>query len=283
MFYTPDVKNTTLSILKSLIYKYSSNLEMIFYNMGNNFKDKKDRLPQSAHYRLLTPIFLDIDKIIHLDGDVIVLKDLNEMYHLPFNDNYILGFLDVMSNGIDFLGIKSERYINSGVVLLNLDKIRNDNKIYDILNMTNSPKHIPYLDQSIINYVFYSKTRILTSKFGIWNFSDKKDIKIYLKYLRTKIDIKELEDSFSNPSIIHNVLCLPKIFSPSSRYREDITTCKERGNCSCEKYHDLWYYYANMTDYYENITDLLNKKIIRLKLFHLFINILYFFIVLILI
>ena len=87
-----------------------------------------------------------------------------------------------MSNGIDFLGIKSERYINSGVVLINLDKIRNDNKIYDILNMANSPKHIPYLDQSIINYVFYPKIGILPSKFGIWNFSDKKDIKIYLKY-----------------------------------------------------------------------------------------------------
>ena len=256
----PDVKNTTLSILKSLIYKYYSNLEMIFYDMGDNFKNRNDlRLSQSAYYRLLTPVIIDIDKIIYLDGDTIILKDLNEMYQLPFNDNYILGFLDVLSNGVDYLGIKSERYINSGVVLLNLDKMRNDNKIYDILNMTNSPKHIPYLDQSIINYVFYPKIGILPSKFGIWNFSDKKDIQIYLSHLRTKLDIIELEQSLENPSIIHNVLCVPKIFSNSSRYIEALTTCNERGNCSCEKYHNLWYYYANMTDYYENISNLLNK------------------------
>ena len=256
----PDVKNSTLSILKSLIYKYSPNLEMIFYDMGNNFIDRNGaRLSQAAFYRLLTPIFISIDKLIYLDGDTIILKDLNEMYELPMNDNYILGILDVLSNGVDYLGIKSEKYINSGVILLNLDKIRNDKKIYDIINIVNSKKELPGLDQTIINYVFYPKIGILPSKFGIWNFSDKKDIHIYLSHLRTKLDINELEESLENPSIIHNVLCVPKIFSPSSRYIEALTTCNERGNCSCEKYHNLWYYYANMTDYYENITNLLNQ------------------------
>jgi lipopolysaccharide biosynthesis glycosyltransferase len=203
----PDVKNTTLSILKSLMYRYSPNLEMIFYDMGNNFIDRNGaRLSQAAFYRLLTPIFINIDKLIYLDGDTIILKDLNEMYELPFNDNYILGFLDVLSNGVDFLGIQSEKYINSGVILLNLDKIRNDNKIYDIINIADSKKVLPGLDQTIINYVFYPKIGILPSKFGIWNFSDKKDIHIYLSHLRTKLDINELEESLNNPSIIHNVL-----------------------------------------------------------------------------
>ena len=252
----PDVKNTTLSILKSLVYKYYSNLEMIFYDMGNNFIDRNSpRLSQTAYYRLLTPIILDIDKIIYLDGDTIILKDLNEMYQLPFNDNYILGILDTVRNGIDFLGIKSEKYINSGVVLLNLEKIRNDNKIYQLINMTKTEKSFEGHDQTIINYAFYPKIGILPSKFGIWNFSDKKDIQIYLSRLRTKIDIHELEESFLNPTIIHNVLCWPKIFFPSTRYSEDLTSCRERGNCFCEKYHLLWYYYANKTDYYENITN----------------------------
>ena len=53
----PDVKNSTLSILKSLIYKYPSNLEIIFYDMGSNFIYRNDaRLSQSAYYRLLTPV-----------------------------------------------------------------------------------------------------------------------------------------------------------------------------------------------------------------------------------
>ena len=125
-------------ILKSVIYKYSSNLEMVFYDMGQIFMNRIDpRISQAAYYRLLTPIFIDLDKIIYLDGDTFVFKDLNEMYQLKFNDNYILGFLDVASDGVDYLGIKSEKYINSGVVLLNLEKIRNDKKVYELIKVTN--------------------------------------------------------------------------------------------------------------------------------------------------
>ena len=145
------------------------------------------------------------------------------------------------------------------MLLINLEKIRNDHLIYKLINITNGEKRFPSLDQTILNYIFYEKIGILPSKFGIWNFSDKKDIQIYLSCLRQKLDINELEESFFNPSIIHSVLCYPKIFSPSSRYITELTTCKERGNCSCEKYHKLWYYYANMTDYYHNITNLFNQ------------------------
>ena len=257
---TPDVKNTSLSILKSLIYKFSSNLEMIYYDMGNNFINLKDkRLSQSCYYRILTPIFIDIEKLIYLDGDTLTLKDLNEMYQLQFNENYILGILDVLSDGIDYLGIKSEKYINSGVLLFNLDKIRNDNKFYELINVTNNNTTLHNLDQTILNYVFYPKIGVLPSKFGIWNFSDKKDIQIYLSFLRTKIDINELEESFFNPTIIHTVLCVPKIPNKNSNYRSKLTSCKERGNCFCEKYHNLWYYYANQTEYYENITNYFNN------------------------
>ena len=257
----PDVKNNTLSILKSLIYKYCSNLEMVFYDMNDVFINRKDRrMSQAPYYRLLTPIILDIEKLIYLDGDTIVLKDLNEMYQLPFNDTYILGFLDIQSKGIDFLKIKSERYINSGVVLLNLEKIRRDSKIYELINVTNSKIWLPAVDQTVINYVFYPKIGLLPSKFGMWNFGDKKDFKIYLSNLRTKIDKNEFEESFLNPSIIHTVLCWPKVWSHNSQYDKLYTRCRERRNCSCEKYQNLWYYYANKTDYCQNITKYYLKK-----------------------
>ena len=181
------------------------------------------------------------------------------MYQLKFNDNYILGFLDVISDGVDFLGIKSEKYINDGIILLNLEKIRNDNKIYDLINFSNGNINLPKDEQTVINYVFYPKIGLLPTKFGIWNFSDKKDIKIFVSYLRTKYDIKELEESFLNPSIIHSVLCWPKIWIKTSQYSKKLTTCKKRGNCFCEKYHNLWYYYAKKTDYYENITKYFNN------------------------
>ena len=35
-------------------------------------------------------IFPDFDRIIFLDSDTLIFKDIAEMYYLPFNDNYIL-------------------------------------------------------------------------------------------------------------------------------------------------------------------------------------------------
>ena len=63
--------------------------------MGNNFITLNNkRFSQAALFRLLSPIIFDIDRMIYLDGDTLVFKDLNEMHKIKFNDNYILGILD---------------------------------------------------------------------------------------------------------------------------------------------------------------------------------------------
>ena len=117
--------------LKSLLKVYPSNLEMIFYNMGNLFdKYKRNRFSEVTFYRLLSPLFIPIKRVIYLDSDVLVFKDLEDMYHFPCNNNYVLGFLDFLSDGVDYLGLKSEIYINAGVLLLNLDLIRKELKFY---------------------------------------------------------------------------------------------------------------------------------------------------------
>ena len=105
-----------------------------------------------------------------MDSDILVFKDLEEMYNLEFNNNYILGFLDVLSNGVDYLGLKSEKYINSGVFLINLDLIRKHQKYYEMLYMYKNIKKLDNVDQTIFNYVFYPNIGILPSKFGIFNF-----------------------------------------------------------------------------------------------------------------
>ena len=185
-------------------------------------------------------------------------KDLNDMYQIEFNDNYFLGFLDVLINEIDYLKIKSEKYINAGVTLFNLDKIRKDYKIYELIKALNNI-FLHCQDQTLINYVFYPKIGRLPSKYVIFNFLDKKDIEVYLSRIRTKIDINELEEALLDPTLIHNVLCLPKIWSSSTKYNPLFTYCEQRKDCSCEKYRNLFYFYANKTHYYKDIINFLNK------------------------
>ena len=254
IFYDPNLDNNKLEILKSLMNHYSSNLELIFYNMGNNFiKNENERYSKAVFYKLLTPIIINTDRIIFLDGDALTFNDLSEMYQLKFNDNYILGILDFLSDGIDHLGIHSEIYINSGVILLNLDLIRKENKIYKLINYTNDNNFLKNVDQTIINYVFYPKIGILPSKYCIFNFFDKLDIEKYLSLLRMKINITEIEESLISPTVVHHVICWPKIWSPKAKVQDYFSACKKREDCSCEKHHNLWLSYANKTDYYEEI------------------------------
>ena len=122
---TPDFDESSLSIFISLIKKFPQNVEMIFYNMGNYFINRKNgRYSEAAYYRILSPLFIDSDRVIHLDGDTLVFSDLDEMYSLYFSDNYVLGIYDFLSDGVDYLGIKSNIYINTRVILLNLKKLR---------------------------------------------------------------------------------------------------------------------------------------------------------------
>ena len=257
----PDLREITLLKLKSLVYKYPLNLEMIFYNMGNNFLRLYDkRLSQAAYYRLLAPIIINLKKIIYLDGDTLTLKDLNDMYNLNFSNNYILGFLGILSEGLDYLELKSEKYINSGVILLNLEKIRDDNKIYNLLNFAFSGVKFRNQDQTIINYVFYPQIGTLPIKYGIFNFYDFSDTKKYLKKIRIQVNETELEESINDPAIIHHDLCYPKVWTLKSKFTEGFTCCRQRKNCSCKKYQDLWFFYASKTDYYSEILNYTKRK-----------------------
>ena len=67
-----------ITIFKSLFKKFSRNVEIIIYNMGNHFLNRKtERYPQAAFYRILTPVFIDSERIIHLDGETITIVGEN--------------------------------------------------------------------------------------------------------------------------------------------------------------------------------------------------------------
>ena len=84
-----ELKQKNIIKLKSLLFVYPTNLELIFYNMGNAFiKFKYQKYAQVTYYRLLSPIFIPLDRIIYLDSDVLIFKDLYEMYQISFDKRW---------------------------------------------------------------------------------------------------------------------------------------------------------------------------------------------------
>lgn len=244
---TPDIDKNSITVLKSLMNK-SSNVELIFYNMSNSFINyKSERYSQATFFRLLIPIIIKVNKIIYLDADTLALKDITDMYNLDLKDNYALGFYDYQK------GYRREKrtkkYINCGIILLNLEKIRKDNKTYDLLNMTINGTKLPKHDQTIINYSFYPKIGILPIKYGIWNFQNNFELKKFVKRLKIKINITEFRDALNDPSLLHNVRCHPKIWYKNYKY-------KGIHNLEFQRFHNFWYKFANETEYFNEIKKL---------------------------
>lgn len=261
---TKDIKKKNINKLKFFLYIYGNNLEIIFYNMGNAFIEYKyQKYSQVTYYRLLSPLFIPLDRILYLDSDVLVFKDLYELYQTSFNNNYVLGFLDILADGIDYLGLSSEKYINAGIILINLEKIRNDNKHYELLYMASHHKKLKHQDQTVINYVLYPQIGILPYKYGIFNFHSSFDIKyLYLKMIRQKLNLSELIHALKEPAIMHFVLCYPKVWRENSKYNGISTRIGTIYHSKCDKFHKLWIKYAEITPFYEEFVKKYKIKVL---------------------
>lgn len=106
-------------------------LEQITDRMSNRLRC--DYFTLTIYFRLFIPsMFPQYEKGIYIDSDVVLLGDLAELFDTQIGDNYIgacsdLSVVDVpelanyMENAV---GVDRHHYINSGVLLMNLKKLR---------------------------------------------------------------------------------------------------------------------------------------------------------------
>lgn len=207
------------------------------------------------YYKLLLPLILpNVERLIFLDCDTLIYKDLSEMYNLDFNGSYVLGYPFHNPESLDNWGIKVKNYINVGVMLINMEKIIKHNKDFDLLQFSvkNNGK-LFFPEQDAINVFFYPDTGLLPLKYGIYLFGNITIFqKIVKKFLRVKLNETELSEAIDDPAIVHFSCCFPKVWSKSTK------------NCMadtliCERFHRDFYIYANKTNYYSTIHKLYVK------------------------
>ena len=138
-----------------------------------------ERLPQESFFRLMAFQYLprDMERCLYIDPDVYINNNLLPLYNLDMGSNYIVAasHLRGLHNKINILrlGMKeTPRYINSGVMLMNLHQIRKDftvNKITDSLDIYS---HLLLLgDQDLINIIFDGKIYLVDET--IYNLDEK--------------------------------------------------------------------------------------------------------------
>ena len=153
------------SFIGDKIKKYAKTMHYKYY--GSN----------AIYYRVFIPeLFPEYDKVIYLDADIVANANVAEFYRTDLGDNYIGGVLCEIVNGIPvfidyakkFLGLGKDKpcYFNSGVLLMNCKKMREDNFIKQFFEIANSFKLEICPDQDYYNLLCYGKSVILP---GEWN------------------------------------------------------------------------------------------------------------------
>lgn len=162
-FSQDDKRNfIKLSIIKDAEFEF---LEM---NNADFEGAIHDWLGVSSSYRLKLSSLTDLDKVLYLDSDLIVLKDINELYSTDVSNYYLAAVEDKMSflmrNRI--AGMNAEYpFINGGVQLMNLANFRKDN-LEDLIfeKLRSNDK---YTDQDVINDICHKKTLSLPLKYNL--------------------------------------------------------------------------------------------------------------------
>jgi lipopolysaccharide biosynthesis glycosyltransferase len=136
---------------------------------------------KAVYNRLFLSEVLKIDKVLYLDSDLIVQKDISELYNVEIEDVQIAAVNEDLGDlHLKRLGLTMEtNYINSGVMLINLEKWRADNLTIKFLQfLRDFNDKILWWDQDVINAVV-TKRQILSLDWNVtethWNAHFEKE------------------------------------------------------------------------------------------------------------
>lgn len=266
LFYIIDGGISKKNQQKLLSLATHKNQRIEFIKVSNKtFSNLKEvgHFSRVMYFRLLIPKLLPLEysKVIYLDSDLIVQGNLGELWDIDIDDYYLLA---VQSLGIPYvsspyglrnyheLGIpEKSKYFNSGVLVINLPKWREDNISQRVIEYIQSYQDILlWPDQDGLNAILANKWKELSPK---WNqtpcFYSKENL---------SFSEQDFHTALYEPSIIH----FASVHKPWNSHF----------------YHpanNLYYYHLDMTPWsgwrfnlWENFKYRLTKKIRKIMTFN---------------
>ena len=210
-----DSKDAILGIGKG-----HENVHVEFLNI-TGFVDNYNLIP-NAHisvetfYRLLAPeIFVNFDKILYLDADIIIRRNVADLFNIDIGKNLLGGVIDS-----DFLaqynGFRPEikpyvdneiclkdpyRYCQAGVLIFNLKEMRETFSEFELIEVSNNRFFI-YGDQDVLNIMCQGRIQYVDMAWNVMHSCGGTRTAIIDDFAPRDV-AKAYFESRKNPFIIH--------------------------------------------------------------------------------
>lgn len=153
------------------------NVSIEFVNLNyyiNKVKDQlytRDYYTQTTYFRLFIPeLYPQYDKALYLDGDIVVLSDVADLYNIDLGDNLIGATPDGAVQTTKVFQEYAEKvvgladynnYFNAGIVVMNLDELRKFKFHEKFLYLLRTVKYSVAQDQDYLNRLCKGRTKII--------------------------------------------------------------------------------------------------------------------------
>lgn len=263
-----DISKNSLEMLEQF-FDEKFNVKFSYYSIPKNltkiFNNKhcpEAHISNAMFDRLfIHEIITGIDKTLYLDADTVVIGDLSKLYEINLHANYIGAVVEpafeydikqVGYNAIRLMKIDiNTHYFNSGILLMNLNKLRKINFIKKCKKYFNkNQKEIIWPDQDILNGILGSHTYFIPPKFNAEIYEGRVmsiDYHDYFDFYGKTLPYSEQEihEAINFPAILHFVGSNKPWIHPGK-----YSLCKEK----------YWKYY-NLSPWGNNDSFLIEKKL----------------------
>ena len=140
-------------------------------------------------------------------------------------------------NELKQLGVYTQKYMNAGILLMNLKAMREDGIEQKIRKYIFS-HYLDHHDQTALNAVCYNNIDILSCKYATFVFNSLDDMKKFNNKQNKlyRYNDKELNQAFYDPCLLHYVGWTKPWDKPEARL-----------------YYNYWWYYAKISGFYDEI------------------------------
>lgn len=205
-------KNNKNKLLKLNCNNFHINIIDLESNDISQYKiDNIPATPTSINKFFIPDILSEINKVLYLDGDIIVRCDLVDLFNYEVGDNYIAAVKDVEGLSMTFKKNVGYKYFNSGVMLMNLNLMRDDgipSKLYEYRK--NGVNRL--MDQDALNYILIDRVLYLPFEYNVQtnvlsvNYLNNNDIyklENIKSFWNISDDYKTTDDILNNAKIVH--------------------------------------------------------------------------------